>query len=97
MYVFLFSSLGIVRSQQESLFTYRIGEEWSTFVAPQFPAEFHPVFSDSRLELDADTVCGDNQFCQFDIAVTQRLEVGQSTVRSSRRIQEIANLSAQGC
>ena len=87
---------GITDDPAESLFTYKPGESWATFYDPFFTPTYEPVFSDPVLETEANTICGDDQFCLFDIAATGRIEVGLSTLEGSQNYEMIVNLSRPG-
>ena len=51
------------------------------------------MFLDSSVESHAMDVCGDDQFCLYDIATTGRIEIGLSTLDGSRNFDKIVNLS----
>lgn len=75
-----------------SLFTYQPGESWVTFYDPYFVPVYRPVFSSTQLEQQANTLCGDDTECLFDIAATGRVEIGQVAVESGRQFEEILQL-----
>ena len=54
------------------------------------------MFNNSELEQNANEVCGDEQFCRFDIAATGRTEIGLATRDSVMRVEEIFELSLEG-
>jgi deleted-in-malignant-brain-tumors protein 1 len=54
------------------------------------------VFNNSELEQNANDVCGDDQLCRFDIATTDRIEIGLANRNSVQRIEEIFELSLPG-
>ena len=66
--------------------TFPIYNIW-TFPVP-FPlllSMFEPTFSSSVLEQQANAVCGDDIFCQYDIAATGRTDIGQATLESKAK------------
>ena len=75
-------------SPLDSLFTYRPGESWVTYYNPFFVPVFQPVFTDPDLMQQANTLCGDDLECLFDVAATDTLEIGRSTMDTGREIQE---------
>jgi hypothetical protein len=94
----LYSShfLGIIDNPADSLFTYASGQNWSTFYQPDFTPAFDPIFTSSELETQADMICGDDQFCRFDIAATSRTDIGLSTLLGGVEFEAIANISQPG-
>ena len=54
------------------------------------------MFNNSEVELHANEVCGDDQFCRFDISTTERIEIGLATHEGILRIEEIFELSLEG-
>lgn len=88
--------IGIVDRPEDSLFAYRDFEDWSTYYRPDFRPRFEVTFNNSELEQSANNVCGDDQFCLFDIATTGRTEIGLATRDSVLRIEEIFELSLAG-
>ena len=83
-------------SPLDSLFTYRPGESWVTFYDPYFVPVYDPVFSSTQLEQQANTLCGDDLECLFDMAATGRVEIGQVAVDSGREFEEILELQIPG-
>ena len=79
-------------SPLESLFTYQPGESWVTFYDPHFIPVYTPTFSSTTLEQQANTLCGDDAECLFDIAATDRVDIGQVAVDSGQEIDEILQL-----
>lgn len=64
------------------------------FFQPRFSAEFNPLFPTRALELQALELCGaQDTFCLFDIAVTRRLSVGNSTKAIGRLLEQTAQLT----
>jgi len=51
------------------------------------------VFDDPDLEQQAQEICGDDEFCRFDIAATKRPEIGITTVMSTLEFDMVANMS----
>ena len=76
-----------------SLFTYSLGENWTTYHDDNFSPSYDPVFVNSSLESQAMNMCDNDQFCLYDIATTGRLEIGMSTLDGSRSFNEIVKLS----
>ena len=85
---------GIIDNEADSLFSYTAGNSWATFHGPSFLPTYEAVFSDPALEAEADTICGDDSFCRFDIAATDRTEIGLSTFLGGREFDRIMMLSA---
>ena len=81
---------------EDSLFVYRDGESWMTFYQPEFVPQFDAVFNDPSLEAQAMEICGDDLFCLFDIANTERPEVGMSTMHGNLVFEEIVEISQPG-
>ena len=54
---------------------------------------FATTFSDPALQSQAEAICGDDQFCLFDIATTDRTDIGLTTLSASQEIEEIVMLS----
>ena len=76
------------------MFTYKDGETYDSFVRdnfePAFREELGALFSNSTFsEEEARTICGNNNECLFDIAITDRASIGQATLESSRRVQQM--------
>lgn len=92
----LVNFLGIINSTEESLFTYNGEESWSTFYQPDFVPFFEPTFSNSLLEQQANTICGDDVFCRYDIAATGRVDVGRATLEGNMELERIINISLPG-
>jgi hypothetical protein len=79
----------IVDSATKSLFVYQPEHNWDSFYDPYFVPSFEPNFSDPTLESKANEICGDDSSCLFDIAATGNIDVGISTLESSKIIDEI--------
>jgi hypothetical protein len=54
------------------------------------------LFSNSTLEQEARNVCGKNEECLFDIAVTGKTSVGEATLESFNELQQRRNNSKIG-
>ena len=82
------------------MFTYRIGESYDSFLGldftPVFLDETASLFSNSTFEQEARKVCGENDECLFDIAVTGKTRVGEATLESFNELQQIINDSKIG-
>ena len=89
-------TLGIIDSPADSLFTYASGQNWSTFYQPDFIPAFDPIFFSTSLEQQAEAICGDDQFCRFDIAATGRTDIGLTTLIGGLEFEMIANISQPG-
>lgn len=87
---------GIIDSPLNSLFTYRPGESWVTFYDPYFVPVYIPVFSSAELERQANSLCGDDVQCLFDVAATGLVEIGQVALESGREFEEILQLQIPG-
>ena len=83
-------------SPLDSLFTYQPGESWITFYDPYFVPVFEPVFSSPQLEQQANDLCGDDLECRFDVAATERVDIGEVSVDTGRQIEEILELQIPG-
>ena len=68
---------------------YQPEHNWDSFYDPYFVPSFEPNFSDPTLESKANEICGDDSSCLFDIAATGNIDVGISTLESSKIIGEI--------
>ena len=90
------SSLGIVDTPVDSLFTYQPGESWATFYDPFYVPTYQPMFANPELESQANDLCGDDIFCLFDVAATGSMDIGLSTLEGGREIKEIAQLQIPG-
>ena len=86
---------GIVDNAEDSLFAYAYGENWLTFYDPDFIPIFELSFTDPDLEELANTLCGDDVFCLYDIAATGRAEIGMSTLQGGQEFEELIELSKQ--
>ena len=42
--------------------------------------------------MEAHGICGDDEYCLFDIAATGNTEIGLSTLRTSQEIEELEEL-----
>ena len=86
-------SIGIINNPRDSLFTYQFGQSWSTFYFPFFIPTYEPNFTDPSIKQKADEICGDDEFCKFDIAATGRVEIGEATHETVQEVEVVANLS----
>ena len=85
--------IGIINSFENSLFTYSFDETWRTYYNPSFTPVYEPVFTNTTLEEKANEICGNNEFCKFDIAATGRTEIGEATYKGSQGFERLVNLS----
>lgn len=88
--------LGIINEERDSLFAYGEGQNFLTFYDPDYIPMFEIQFSDPNLEADALAICGDDQFCLYDIAATQNTSIGLTTLQGGQEFETIVNLSAPG-
>lgn len=85
---------GIINNASESLFAYnRLGESFEVFRDPDFTPAFVPEFDDPVLEQMADEVCGDDQFCRFDVAATKNVDIGMTTMMGVGEFDELVDLA----
>ena len=74
------------------MFTYRTGESYDSFLnlgfTPVFLDETNSLFSNNTLEQQARDICGENEECLFDIAVTGKTSVGEATLESYNELQQ---------
>ena len=87
---------GIINNKEDSLFSYRAGENWTTFYRPQYSPLYGPVFATPELKAMAEQLCKNDTFCLYDIAATGRVELGMTTLRGSEDFEELVELSAPG-
>ena len=85
--------LGIIDNPSDSIFFYEFLNSWSTYYDPSFTPVYEPVFNDATLEEKANEICGNDEFCKFDIAATGSTEVGEATYKGGKMFEEIVNLS----
>ena len=78
---------------EDSIFTYSVGQNWSTYYFPDFEPVFEISFTDPALQQAADEVCGDDFCCRFDIATTHSTAIGLSTLLGIRQYHEILDNS----
>ena len=88
--------VGIIDDPDNSLFSYEEGKSWADYFDPNFTPAYQPTFTDPALEERAMEICGDDQFCVFDIAATEREEVGMSTMQGNLDLEVITELSQPG-
>ena len=85
---------GIINDASNSLFAYNHpGNSFEGFRDTDFRPAFAPVFDDIELEMKADEICGDDQFCRFDIAATKNEDIGASTMVGGSNFDEIVQLA----
>ena len=92
----IFLQTGIISDSDDSLFTYEDGESFDTFYNEDFVPEFEPVFSSPALEEQANSICGSDPFCRFDIAATGRTDIGLTTLQGNIEFETIVNISQPG-
>ena len=86
--------LGMLTDSSESLFAYNNpGESFENFMDMGFEPVFAPEFEDEELERRAGEICGDDQFCLFDIAATGTLDIGMATMSGVRDFDMIVDLA----
>ena len=92
------NAIGIIDNPEDSLFMYdeSLGESWADFYDPDYMPAFAPTFNDSSLEEEAISICGDSLFCLFDIAATQRPEIGMTTAVDNEEYEVVVNMSEPG-
>ena len=84
----------MINDEAESLFAYnRPGDTFDTFRDLTFTPAFEPVFDDPELEMRAEEICGDDEFCKFDIAATKDEDIGMSTMLGVRDFDNIVELA----
>ena len=66
-----------------------------SFYDPSYSPIYHINFSNSSLEEKAKKICGDDEFCLFDIAATGRVEIGETTFTGGQDFERLINLSKQ--
>ena len=49
----------------------------------------------ATLESKARELCGEDQFCLFDVAATGRMEIGLSTLKANENVDLVVQLSLQ--
>ena len=93
LHCIFFVESGIISRPEDSLFNYAAGESWAGFYDPSFSPVFSIVFDNPELEQQAQEICGDDEFCRFDIAATKRPEIGMTTVMNTLEFDMVANMS----
>ena len=84
----------MLTDSSESLFAYNNpGESFENFMDMRFEPVFAPEFEDEELERRAGEICGDDQFCLFDIAATGTLDIGMATMSGVRDFDMIVDLA----
>ncbi|XP_028415599.1 sushi domain-containing protein 2-like isoform X2 [Dendronephthya gigantea] len=83
--------------RNKTLFTYHVGKSYDSFsnlnFIPVFLDETNSLFSSSTLAKEARSICGGNEECLFDIAVTGKTDIGEATLQSFNEIQKRTNAS----
>jgi hypothetical protein len=94
--IHILSNLGIVE-RNKTLFTYRNGEDYDSFrdldFTPVFLDDTSSLFSNSTLEQEAKNICGENEECLFDIAMTGKTSIGEATLELVNELEEKTNNS----
>ena len=85
--------IGIISDSADSLFTYIFGQEWSIFYSPNFTPAYDVDFANPQLQAEAIALCGEDEFCLFDIAATGRLEIGKTTLQGGLNFAAVLELS----
>ncbi|XP_019630499.1 PREDICTED: sushi domain-containing protein 2-like [Branchiostoma belcheri] len=75
-------------SEEDSLFTYGPGRNYSSFSDPGFTPSFVSPSVDPEFQAAAEEVCGDNQACLFDVLITGRLSVANVSIRAVQEYTE---------
>ena len=90
--------IGIIANAEDSIFSYQesLGESWDFFHHPDYMPAFSPTFDDPALEEIAVEICGDSQFCLFDIAATKRPEIGTTTAVNNEEFDMVVTMSQPG-
>ena len=92
-------NLGMV-DRNKTLFTYRFGKSYESFrdldFTPVFLDDTSSLFSNSTFEQEARNICGENQECLFDIAVTGKTSIGEATLELINELEEKTNNSKIG-
>ncbi len=71
----------------------RPNENFEAFRDADFEPLFVPVFDDPALEQRADEICGDDEFCRFDIAATKNEDIGMSTMMGIKDFDVVVALA----
>ena len=66
---------------------------FSSFYDVSFTPLFKPTFTNSTLEKEAKEVCGDDEYCLFDIAATKKVEIGMATMKGGENFDMIVEMS----
>ncbi len=69
------------------------GQSFSAFYDPLFVPMFEPSFDNIELEEQARNVCGDDEFCLFDIAATKNVDIGMATMQGGEEFNEILEMA----
>ena len=78
------------------MFTYdsESGESWAGFYDPDFSPAFQPTFENKSLEQQAKEVCGENEYCLFDIAATKNVDIGMATMQGVESFDTMVEMAA---
>lgn len=88
-----FFIIGIIKNARDSLFSYAFSKTLETYYDPSYIPTYEAVFTDPSLEQEAIRICGNDEFCKFDIAATGRVEIGEATFNGGQAIEQLVNLS----
>ena len=91
--LFIFLTVGIIRNESASLFTYPPSAGFEFYYYPGYTPLFEAVFSNSTLQEEAEEICGSDDRCLFDIAVTGRIEIGICSIEQVEFIDNVTHLS----
>jgi len=74
-------------NENESLFTYSLGESYSSFANPSFTSSFqYPDPSNASSVVKA--ICGHSLFCYYDYFATGNLDFAEETAKFEREVIE---------
>uniref|UniRef100_A0A1X7V5I7 EGF-like domain-containing protein n=1 Tax=Amphimedon queenslandica TaxID=400682 RepID=A0A1X7V5I7_AMPQE len=88
-----FGMTWIIKNARDSLFSYSFSKTLETYYDPSYTPTYEAVFTDPSLEQEAIRICGNDEFCKFDIAATGRVEIGEATFNGGQAIEQLVNLS----
>ena len=89
----MFLTVGIINDESESLFTYTPSAGFDFYYHPLYIPLFEAVFSNSALQEEAEEICGGDDRCLFDIAVTGCIDIGMCTLEQVEFIDNVTDLS----
>ncbi|XP_064398468.1 sushi domain-containing protein 2-like isoform X2 [Halichondria panicea] len=90
---YMFGMTWILKSASESLFTYNAGESFILSYDPNFNPVFETTFKNADLEDKAREVCGNDEYCLFDIATTNNVKIGMATMRGVESFDEMVEMA----